>query len=299
MNGGTPTRRVLIEPVDEDFLVARWGHARFDLIKGKTFAVKRGTLETYDALDHRMGRGPVTAADIAPLVDLPHLTALHFAALFLATGQHDEFWQTNFVVDHDQTPPRLYAVGWDLDRSIEEGPLHDTFAEQRANARTFRTRNSFLAAQLIHALLDEDPVFRADYLRHAERTMNHVLTPAWWEQERRVARPADPRRAEEITRFFRDRAAALSGFLAAGLELPPPHTVKVRVEGTGQVTVDGYAQSGPYVGHYFADGAVELAVPPEQRARFQGFVVNGHPEARPALRLPVGADLDVVARFGG
>ncbi len=299
VNGATPERRVLIEPVDDDFLQARWGHTRFDLIKGKTFAVKRGTLATYDALDHRMERGPVTAADVAPLVDLPHLTALHFAALFLATGQHDEFWQTNFVVDHDQTPPRMHAVGWDLDHAIEEGPLHDTFAEQRGNARTFQTRNSFLAAQLIVALLDDDPDFRVGYLRYAERMMNHVLTPAWWEHERRAARPADPRRAEEIARFFRERPAALSGFLAAGLELPPPHTVKVRLEGAGQVTIDGYAQAGPYVGHYFADGTVELAIPAEQRARFRGFVVNGRPEAGPALRLPVGADLDVVARFGG
>ena len=90
VNGEPPSWRVLLEPVDDDLLRSRWGHARFDVLKGKAFAAKRGTTAAYEALAHRLERGGSTAADLAPLIDLPHLTALHFAALFLATGESDE-----------------------------------------------------------------------------------------------------------------------------------------------------------------------------------------------------------------
>jgi hypothetical protein len=291
---------VLLEPVDDDFLRARWGHTRFDLLKGKTFAVKHGTTAAYDVLAHRMARGPVTAADVAPLIDLPHLTALHFGALFLATGEHSEVWQSNFAVDHDQAPPRIHAIGWDLDHAIQEGPDHDTFGLQRARARGPRLRGSFLTVQLMMELLDNDRAFRQGYLRYAERMMNHVLTPAWWETRRReLGGPTDPARAEAVARFFRERPAFLGPSLARGLGLPPPRVVRVGVQGGGDVTIDGYAHHGPYVGRYFEGGTVELVVPPDQRGAFREFTVNGRREPGPALKMPVTEDLEVVARFGG
>jgi hypothetical protein len=91
VNGADPAWKVLIEPVDADFLTSRWGHARFDLLKGKqAIIVKRGTTAAFDALFQRLERGPFTAADLAPLIDLSDLSALHFAALFLATGHNGE-----------------------------------------------------------------------------------------------------------------------------------------------------------------------------------------------------------------
>jgi hypothetical protein len=300
VNGTPPDWRVLIEPLDDDFLRSRWGHARFDVLKGKNFAVKRGTTQAYDALADRLGRGAFTAADLAPLIDLPHLTALHFAALFLATGEHGEVWQTNFVADLDQAPPRIHAIGWDLDHAIQEGPAHDTFAQQRARVHGRRwNRGAFLAIELMMRLLDGDPVFRESYLRHAERTMNHVLTPSWWEARRRGAGgPADPDRAERVAHFFRERPAFLGLSLARGFGLPPPRVVRVGVEGPGDVTIDGYPYAGSYTGRYFTSGAIEVVVPPERRATFRHFTVNGRPMPGPVLAIPVTEDLEVVARFG-
>jgi hypothetical protein len=300
VNGAPPDWRVLVEPVDDDFLRSRWGHTRFDLLKGKAFSVKRGTTAAYDVLAHRVGRGAWTAADVAPLIDLPHLSALHFAALFLSTGHHGEAWQTNFVADRDRVPPLLHAIGWDLDLAIREGPRHDTLALQRARARGPRERGAFLAVQLVLELLDKDPTFRQGYLRHAERMMNHVLTPAWWEARRREAGgPADPARAEEVARFFRERAGFLSLSLARNLGLSPPRVVRVGIQGEGDVTIDGYAHHGAYEGRYFEGGTVELVVPPDQRGVFRQFTVNGRREPGAVLRVPVTEDLEVVARFGG
>ncbi len=299
VNGEPPSWRVLLEPVDDDLLRNRWGHTRFDLLKGKAFAVKRGTTAAHEALADRLERGGSTAADLAPLIDLPHLTALHFAALFLATGESDEVWQAYFAVDHDQVPPLIHAVGWDLDHAIQEGPEHDTLAAQRQFARRSVERDTFLGVLVVLDLLDKDPAFRQGYLRYAERMMNHVLTPAWWDARRREAGgPADPRRAEEVARFFRERPTFLSRSLASGLGLPPPHVVRLSIQGERSVTIDGYPHRGPYLGRYFTGGTLELGVPPEQRGTFRHFTVNGKPEPGPALRLPVTEDLEIVARFG-
>jgi hypothetical protein len=300
VNGELPRWRVLLEPVDDDFLRSRWGHTHFDLLKGKAFAVKRGTTAAYEVLAHRMVRGGWTAADLAPLIDLPHLTALHFAALFLATGDNDEVWQPYFVVDRDRVPPLIHAVGWDLDHAIEAGPDHDTLGAQRRYVRRIREKDTFLGVLVMLGLLDNDPAFRQSYLRHAERMMNHVLTPSWWEARRvEAGGPADPRRAEQVARFFRERPTFLARSLAQGLELPPPRVARVRLEGPGSVTIDGYPYAGPYTGQYFASGAIEVAVPPERRSTFRHFTVNGRPVPGPALAMPVSEDLEVVARFGG
>jgi hypothetical protein len=299
VNGRAPGWRVLLEPIDDDFLKSRWGHARFDVLKGKTFAVKRGDLAAYDALVHRVEEGVRTAADVERLIDLPHLTALHFTALFLATGHNHELWQTYFVVDHDQVPPLIHAVGWDLDNTIKEGPDHETFAMQRTFARRVPEQDTYLGVLVMLALLDQDPAFRQRYLRYAERMMNHVLTPAWWDASRRAAGgPADPARAEQVARFLRERPAFLSRSLARDLGLSPPRVVRVGIQGDGGLTIDGYAHRGPYVGRYFEGGTLELVVPPERRAAFRGYTVNGQGEPGPALRLPVTGDLEVVARFG-
>ena len=62
------------------------------------------------------------AADIAPLIDLPQLTALHFAALFLTTGENEGGLADELRGRPRRAPPRLHAVGWDLDHACERAP---------------------------------------------------------------------------------------------------------------------------------------------------------------------------------
>jgi hypothetical protein len=301
VNGDFPRWKVLIEPVDADFLRSRWGHARFDVLKGKqALVVKRGTTAAFDALFQRLERGAWTAAELAPLIDLPGLTALHLAALFLATGHNGEWWQSMFVVDRDPSPPLLRVVGWDLDQAMRMGHDHDTMGVQRSYLGRHDGRNAFLAVRVVLGLFDTDPLFRAAYLRQAERVLNHVLTPAWWEAKRREAGwSTEPEWAERVTRLFRERPAFLFGSLGRDRGLPPARVVRVDVQGRGQVAIDGYAYDGSYTGRYFAGGVVEVVVPPERRAAFRHFAVNGRPEPGPVLRVPVTEDLEIAARFGG
>ncbi len=299
INGAAPRWKVLIEPVDADFLVSRWGHARFDLLKGKqTIVVKRGTTAAFDALFQRLERAPFTAADLAPLIDLPGLIALHFAAVFLATGHDGEWWQAMYGVDRDRTPPLHHVIGWDLDQPMLEGVDHDTMAVQRSYIGRHDGRNAFLAVRVVLALFDTDPLFRQRYLRHAERTLNHVLTPAWWDAKRREAGwSTEPAWAERITRLFHERPAFLFRTLANDHGLPPARVVRVDVQGRGPVTVDGYAYERAYTGRYFGGGTVEIVVPSERRAAFRHFTVNGRREPGPVLRAPVTEDLAIAVRF--
>jgi Lamin Tail Domain len=297
VNGSTPSRRVMMEPIDEDFLLSRWGHTDFDVLKGKPFTVKRGTSAEFDALTHLMeGRG-WTATDVAPRIDLPHLMALQFAVLYMANGYNSELWQTDFMVDHGRMPPLIHAVGWDLDHGFDD-PSQDTLALQRKFVSRDNDRGPAQAMELLLALLDTDPSFRQTYVRYAERMMNHVLTSAWWDARRREAGTGiAPARAEQVARFFRARPALLSESLASGLDLPPPHVARVDVRGNRSLTIDGFPHRGRYEGRYFEGGTLEVVVPPEARAGFQYFTVNGRREAGPLLRLPVTDNLEVVARF--
>ncbi len=299
VNGADPQWRVLVEPVDSDFLVSRWGHGRFDLLRGKPpFAVKSGTTAALDALFQRLERGSWTAAELAPHIDLPGLSALHLAALFLATGHNGENWQAYFAVDQDRAPPLLHVIGWDLDLGIGEGYAHHTLGVQRAYIGRHDRRHPFLAVRVVLELFDKDPVFRESYLRRMERTLNHVLTPAWWDAKRREAGWATkPEWADRVTRFFRDRPAFLFGALARDRGLPSPRVVRVDVQGRGPVTVDGYAYERAYTGRYFGGGTVEIVVPPERRAAFRHFTVNGRREPGPVLRAPVTEDLAIAVRF--
>ena len=121
-----------------------------------------------------------------------------------------------------------------MDHAIRNGPSHDTLVRQRRFSRRSLQRGTFSLIQLILRVLDSDPAFRERYLRHAERTMNHVLTPQWlatW--QRQAGGAVNPARAERLTTFFRERPAALSRFIAQDFGLPPPRVARVRVQGEG------------------------------------------------------------------
>jgi hypothetical protein len=203
-----------------------------------------------------------------------------------------------YAVDRDRTPPLHRVIGWDLDQPMREGVDHNTMAVQRSYIGSHDGRNTFLAVRVMLQLFDTDPLFRASYLRRAERTLNHVLTPAWWDAKRQEAGwSTEPEWAERITRLFRERPAFLFTFLANDHGLPPPSVVRVDVQGRGSVTIDGYPYERAFTGRYFAGGTVDIVVPPERRAAFRHFTVNGRREAAPVLRAPVTEDLAIDVRF--
>jgi hypothetical protein len=285
VNGASPSWRVLVEPVDDDFLRARWGPTRYDLLKGKPFGVKRGTATAFYGLAHRLEGSDWTAGGLTSLVDFPGLIGLHLATLYIMSEGPRDSWQYYLAFDHGSSPPRLRTIGWDLDRGLTNWK-YDPFGRQRELLAAVGFQSSFLAVLVVSRLLDTDPSFRNRYLRDAERVLNHVLTPAWWEVRRQhPAWSTKPGRVKGIAEFFRERPTFLSGALAKDLGLPPPRRPRRR-RGRRAVTIDGHLYRNAC--YRATRGHDRDRRPPEGRGDFRHFTANGRraPDPGCACRSP-------------
>ncbi len=290
----------LVEDVDGDFLESRWGHREFDLLKGKPFRVLRGSLERFETLADRVERGGLTAAELASRVDLPALTALHFALVFLDSSGFgdDEGFQGYMAFDRTRSPALLRPIAWDVDQALRR-PTANTFTSMLRVLGRFPARSRFLPARIVGGLLRDDPAYREQYLRHAEWAMNHAFRPERWPDPWRAA--GESAVATEIQeaseRFLRERPAFLRDVLASVWSLPAPAPVRVDLVGSGRVLIDGQEYRGHYEGAYFAGGHVRLEVPAGEREAFRHFVLGDDVLAGPVLEAPVRKALSIQAVF--
>jgi hypothetical protein len=286
------------EVVDDRFLETRWGHSRFDLIKGRPFRVVHGSAEPFEELAARVREPGWTLADVENRVDVDDLIRIHFALAFTAPGTIDGF-QGYLAFDRTAEPPRLRLIAWDADYSFLD-PGYEMLRAWRGalqrNRLGYATR--FLPVLMVYDLLARDARFRARYLRHAERMLNHAYTLAWWHARRRDFGWAEqPEAAATAERFFRERPAHVWRSLAALLDLPPPLPVRVTVRGRGEITVDGVPVRARYEGRYFRDGAVEVDVPAALRPALRGMTVNGTAVSALPYRRVVDEPLAIELRF--
>jgi hypothetical protein len=290
----------LVEDVDGDFLESRWGHREFDLVKGKPFRVLRGSLERFETLADRVERGGLTAAELAPWVDLPALTALHFALVFLDSSRHgeDEGFQGYMAFDRTRRPALLRPIAWDVDQALRR-PTANTFTSMLRVLGRFPARSRFLPARIVGGLLQDDPAYREQYLRHAEWAMNHAFRPERWPDPWRAvgesAIATDVQDAIQV--FLRERPPYLRAVLARVWSLPDAAPVRVEVVGGGRLLIDGQVYGARYEGAYFAGGRIRLEVPDDARGAFRHFVVSGDVTDRPVLDLPVRGALEIRAVF--
>ena len=272
LNGRLHNRVVMVEDVDVDFLVSRFGHADLDLIKGKPFKVKRGSLERLRSLATRLEAPGWTADDVRSELDLPGILALHFAMLFADSTQGGRFVQDTvqgYLALERRPGSMLHAIAWDLDHGFRVMG-HDTLAELRAWVREQPWDTRFLPERAVDHLLAGDPAFRQEYLRAAERFLDHVAAqPRWLAEidgferlELRYGRPrwavgaewpaleedpaalaarlADYRaeereRFERMRRFFRERPAELRRQIASALERVEERAPEIPVRGAPRV----------------------------------------------------------------
>jgi lamin tail-like protein/CotH protein len=288
----------LFETVDERFLQARWGHGDFDLVKGSPFRVLLGTAASFDRLVAWIERPDRTLAEAERLVDLDSLIILNFALVFLATQTLDGA-QGYLAFDRSREPALLRPIAWDADHSFNDLRL-DMLANWAPDLRhgQYGHHSRFLPVWVVLRLLEQDAAFRGRYLRQAERMLNHVFTLEWWRSRRGDFGWAEqPGVVERIESFLRDRPARVRESLSRHLRTPPPHRVRVAVRGPGRLLVDGFAHAGPYEGHYFQGGVLELDVPDTLRGAFRGLTVNGRPAGAIPYRRVVAEPLEIEAVF--
>ncbi len=183
LNGEHYNVATFIEPVDADFLRSRWGHTDFDLIKGKPFEVKRGSLARFQKFAQRLSTTQWSSADLSTEVDFPGLIALHFAMVFAEASEgglhHKDAVQGYLAFDQNRTPPLLRAIAWDLDHSFRY-PAYDTLSTQSIVLSGYKYTTRFLPALLVQKLLKQDAAFRSAYLEHAGRMLGETYRPKRW-----------------------------------------------------------------------------------------------------------------------
>jgi hypothetical protein len=120
LNGVHYNRLIVFEDVDDDFLTSRFGHADFDLVKGKPLKVKKGDTEWIDALAARLDSGALGLAEVEAELDLDGILAVHFTQIFIDAAQGGEYsadaLQGYLAVDRRRPPGLVHLVAWDLDK---------------------------------------------------------------------------------------------------------------------------------------------------------------------------------------
>jgi hypothetical protein len=182
VNGVHHNRIIAFEDVDDDFLTGRFGHADFDLIKGKPFKVKKGDLQRLDALAARLESGEMSLADLEAELDLDGAVALHFTRIFIDAPQagtfEDDALQGYVAVDRRRAPGFAYLVAWDLDKGFRTQG-EPTLARQRAFLGTRGWFPRFVAEKALDQLLRGDAVFQRWYAEAAERFLAVAAEPRW------------------------------------------------------------------------------------------------------------------------
>jgi hypothetical protein len=322
LNGAFHNGVIAIEGMHERFLVSRFGHAEFDLVKGKPLDVKLGSFDRFQALGDRLAKADWTAASVAGELDLASILAVHLTSVFIDASDGGEI-ASDAVQGYLALPrpPRggpLSLIAWDMDHGFRTAG-YDTLHEQRLAMRGRPWATRYLPELVIDHLLASDPAFRERYLREVERVLNHVFTAERFgalvdEAERHTAdregagdqAAADdegpPARGgdtpfDRARAVFARRPVELRGFVARELGVAPPHRLELAIRGRGAVELDGHPVADGFTGWYFAGAAPRLVVPPSARGGFVGFDVGGERLAGPELALPVGADTSVVAHF--
>jgi hypothetical protein len=231
-------------------------------------------------------------------VDVDSLIVLNFAQVFLAP-ETIEGVQGYLAFDRTREPPLLRPIAWDLDQSFRQVRL-DMLARWpfRLKHDGYEVHSRFLPVWIVLNLLENDAAFRDRYLRIAERMLNHVFTLEWWRARKdEFGWSQQPVVIGNIEHFLRERPARVRDSLAARLETPPPHRVRVAVRGPGHVRIDGFTYPGPYEGHYFRGGALEVDVPDVLRRGFRRLTVNSQSTETLPYRRVVEEPLEIEAVF--
>jgi hypothetical protein len=172
----------VFEDVDDDFLTSRFGHADFDLVKGKPLKVKKGDTEWIDALAARLDSGALGLAEVEAELDLDGILAVHFTQIFIDAAQGGEYsadaLQGYLAVDRRRPPGFVHLVAWDLDKGFRRLG-EPSLARQRAFVRTQGWFPRFLPEKMLDQLLQRDVVFPKLYAAAADRFLAIAAEPRW------------------------------------------------------------------------------------------------------------------------
>ena len=247
---------------------------------------------------------PLDLAEVEKRVDLDNLSAYILA---IAYGGATDGVQGAALFDPREDRPRWKYITWDLDhsfwdvyrdRSVRDPWLKESWEhvyKLRSDPNYSLWRNRGDARSMIFTrLMNHSPVYHARFLRYTIDMLNHRLTETFFSG--RIARYEELARsfgytdfafAADYREFVRRRPALLREGLQRLFNPGPVRRVEVQVPAGTPLRIDGFEETGPYVGYYFEGQTLEIAA----ADGIAGWTVNGTPAGpEPGLARAVDGD---------
>ncbi len=320
LNGQPRGIYVLTERVMPD----GWGRTHFGdndffmyVYKGET---KRPSRAAHAALeDWVRGDDSITMRTAAERIDVGNLTGHLFAVMFAFTT---DWAQGAALRDRDEPDARWFWIHWDMDQSfdlrgsVEVEPWRQPFMElvtlgqsrdeleawgivtdDRHDARHRGDVRRLLFLELLN-----DPVYRDYFARFTTDALNHRLTQRYWNGVLRKYRELESARRGGYTRvdlraYFLNRPDFARTEVGRHLGLGEPLTVRVDADDDANLSIDGYAHRGPYVGRYYRGQTITVEAPGTTTPggeRISHWLVNDRRVDGPRLELAVDRPFTIV-----
>lgn len=238
--GAAPRAVLASEQIGDDLLRRRYGHSRFDLVRGKRQAGDPGEAQFRAELDWIASRpAPLTESVAGERYDLESLLSWLVAVVYCATG---DLYQDAMVRDRtgELRGGRWFWIQWDHDMSFRTPPRNSRFGrfEDAFAYIVWSARETDVAPAraLLVRLLREDVAFRDRVAARFETAFASELTPEFLAgvvaaqvEEARQLGFADLHFADRLRDFFDGRPDALRPQIRevlaaagdAGIERPP------------------------------------------------------------------------------
>lgn len=292
LNGEPQGVYVLTEPIDPAFFEARFGHRDFEIESSATSSRLR---------HWALATEPFTMASASKRIDLTNLTRWVVSILFCGTT---DIWQGTLALDRRADREQWFWVMWDLDHSFmdlyQRAPVPweiDTFSSLlgKPDARS----------AILGRLLQDDPEYRDYFAQSVTEALNHRITPRFLAERLHhyrvvagVYRMPDQEFLDILEQFLAERPAQVRRLVQQYVGAGPVHKVLVQSTSGVPLQVDGYPTSAPYEGSYFQGTRVAVTIPPEARASFLEWTVDGRSAGTATtMTRQVHAALEITARF--
>ncbi len=258
----------------------RLGHSDFSFFRSRGTDTRKDNLTNQALIEwaENLAADEHALKLVSQRVDIDNLSRHLFTIIWCGT---DDWAQGAMYLDHTESEPRWRWVHWDMDRSfrptsrVMPGPSWEKAAMDVVlgelplmaafgNAQARKHQSACVRGILFKKLIRGDPSYGTYFLDLATGLMNHRLTPDFFAQRLQYYRgfidgeTLGAGGLRRIGEFIANRSEFVRSDLRRVLGVGEPFHCRVDGPEGLRVLIDGYAETLPYAGWYFAGQELSL-----------------------------------------